>query len=252
MKIVDYDWFKNQKLSKKSKKRKKKKELNKLINPKSKRLKSSKKLQEFAKEVESIQYPSEVWFRKLYKKRKGDRYNEPEGKYLPDLINREFKYIVEIDGSIHNLPRIQAKDRIKEEYYKVHGYVIFRIKAYDMESYKRFENDLDKYLNDRKRAQTHKTMSYLPLPCEGWFKEHFHTQTDIIKFHKPIFQFPLGSFRIHVISNIQKWAIEISNESCPEKQDHLIRNGYRFFQVKELDTASLLEVFKQIKTISKV
>lgn len=80
---------------------------------------------------------SEVWFQSLFKtyKLESDQYNT-EFKYsIPDVINHFYKYIIEIDGSIHSLPEIKENDRRKELKYKNQGYKVLRVKAYNIVSF---------------------------------------------------------------------------------------------------------------------
>lgn len=90
---------------------------------------------------------SEQWFRDLYSKelieRKLktklhlDKYNTPVNrKYIPDVHNRGYKYVIEIDGSWHDQPEVQYKDRQKDYYFEKRGYCVIRIKAFNEESYK--------------------------------------------------------------------------------------------------------------------
>lgn len=58
--------------------------------------------------------------------------NAPLRGYLPDIRNKLLKYVIEVDGSIHNLPEIQAKDKAKDTQFNALGYTVFRIKAYDL------------------------------------------------------------------------------------------------------------------------
>lgn len=90
-----------------------------------------------AKELNASLPKSEVWFQKLYKqyKTKTDKYNEPFADKIPDMINTKFKYIIEIDGSIHDTEKQQLKDDSKDKLYKRLGYQVFRIKAYDEDSF---------------------------------------------------------------------------------------------------------------------
>jgi very-short-patch-repair endonuclease len=64
-----------------------------------------------------------------------DEFNSPISKYIPDVINRGFKYIIEVDGSIHDKPEQILRDQVKDTYYKMKGFKVFRVKAYDETSY---------------------------------------------------------------------------------------------------------------------
>ena len=99
---------------------------------------SKKRLAELtakALELESNLPKSEAWFREQYTKQSGDKYNEVfKCRYIPDVINKRYKYVIEIDGDIHNTPEQIAKDAKKDIFYKSHDYTVIRIKAYDEKS----------------------------------------------------------------------------------------------------------------------
>lgn len=88
---------------------------------------------------------SEVWFLELYKKETINRnklkhykdlMNEPLGRFIPDIHNKGYKYVIEVDGSIHDSEVQKFRDAQKDTYYLMRGYTVIRVKAYDMESYK--------------------------------------------------------------------------------------------------------------------
>jgi len=110
-------------------------------------------LKNFAKELNNNLPKSEVWFQTIYKhfKHVHDQFNVPMCGYIPDVINKQYKYIIEIDGSIHDLPEVQEKDRKKEKLYQRLGYTVFRVKAYDNASLKEC---LDSVLTRRKHGKT--------------------------------------------------------------------------------------------------
>jgi very-short-patch-repair endonuclease len=106
----------------------------------------SKQLRKRAKNLERLLPKSEAWFRKKYHKEgierlfKGeqfqDAYNKPYSSvYIPDVINEGYKYIIEIDGSIHDDPEVQFKDAQKDYYFSKRGFLVLRIRAYDNDSY---------------------------------------------------------------------------------------------------------------------
>ena len=91
---------------------------------------------------------SEKWFRELYLKEDikrtfsedlfKDEFNRPfNSKYIPDVCNRGYKYIIEIDGSIHSRPDIILKDKIKDYYFTKRGYIVIRVKYGNMDDYKK-------------------------------------------------------------------------------------------------------------------
>ena len=92
--------------------------------------KRSRRLSYLAKEIESMNYKSDIWLKTQMKDicDEHDDFNSPEGKYIPDLINRKFKYVVECDGSIHDLDEIKSKDLKKDTYFILRGFKVFRIR----------------------------------------------------------------------------------------------------------------------------
>lgn len=120
------------------KQQRKDKNRNKRIK-KAKKAKIQRDIESFAADLEKNLPKSEVWFRSLYEKHlkiDSDIYNKPfKNRYIPDLINEEFKYIIEIDGTIHETPEVKAKDTTKNVYFKNCGYSVFRIKAYSLTHY---------------------------------------------------------------------------------------------------------------------
>lgn len=92
-------------------------------------------IKEFANTLELAN--SEKWFTANYKRDEWDKLNSPFGRYIPDILNPKYKYIIEIDGSIHNLEGVKAKDKLKNSYYENEGYRYIRVKAYDKVSLER-------------------------------------------------------------------------------------------------------------------
>lgn len=87
-----------------------------------------------AKRLQEKPPSSENWFRKLYKQHLiySDEFNVVfENKYIPDLINKEYKYIVEIDGKYHNHPKRKILDSKRDDFFKEKGYRVFRIPGFD-------------------------------------------------------------------------------------------------------------------------
>lgn len=101
----------------------------------------NKERKRFASELEESLPKSEKWFRELYEKDKdiNDFYNKPLGNYIPDISNYRFKYVIEVDGSMHDCYNIKQHDIKKNNYYKLHDYKVIRIKAYN-------ETDFNKML----------------------------------------------------------------------------------------------------------
>lgn len=96
------------------------------------------RLRAFCKKIKANEWESERWLYHQWVHRglkdKTDRWNRIVGKYIVDLINRKYGYIIEVDGSIHDRPEQKLKDQIKDKYLTTKGFKVFRIKAFDMQS----------------------------------------------------------------------------------------------------------------------
>lgn len=94
----------------------------------------NKRMAKFSKELEEKKHRSDIWLQENWKDMLhiGDRFNSYEGIYIPDLINRKFKYIVESDGGYHNTPEQQKKDKQRDIYFENRGYKMFHVPAFDM------------------------------------------------------------------------------------------------------------------------
>lgn len=96
-----------------------------------------KKIDKYAEHLRNNLPKSEKWFWSEYKKT--DLYDENDfsnlryKRYIPDVINFKCKFIIEIDGSIHNDKNIQKKDDKKTKFFNSHGFLVLRITAYDKE-----------------------------------------------------------------------------------------------------------------------
>ena len=97
-----------------------------------------RKLKLYSAQLNSNLPKSEIWFHELFKQYQifTDKRNQAFAGYIPDIINKEFKYIIEIDGSIHLEPQIIKKDKMKTKKYQSLGYEVIRIQAHDMDSFK--------------------------------------------------------------------------------------------------------------------
>lgn len=80
---------------------------------------------------------SEQWFWSLYGifSHYEDKMNVPFLGKIPDVINEKFKYIIEVDGTYHNLKSQKKKDREKDILFSKNGYTVIRVKAYDQTSF---------------------------------------------------------------------------------------------------------------------
>lgn len=78
---------------------------------------------------------SEKWFQFEWKRsgmiHSQDLFNYVSGPFIPDLINHNLKYLVEVDGSIHRNSLVQQKDTAKQKYFEDKGFSVFRVKAFD-------------------------------------------------------------------------------------------------------------------------
>lgn len=53
--------------------------------------------------------------------------------FIPDITSRLGKYIIEIDGAIHNTEEVKSKDAIKDAAFERNGYKVYRIPAYNLD-----------------------------------------------------------------------------------------------------------------------
>lgn len=85
---------------------------------------------------------SEVWFWQLYEKNKlnskYDKKNTAFKYYIPDVLNKKEKYVIEIDGSVHINLKQKTKDIKKDYFYYKKGFMVFRITAFSLKSF--YEN----------------------------------------------------------------------------------------------------------------
>lgn len=107
-------------------------------NKKFKLLKArAKQLERLARKLRTCPPKSEQWFFSLYEPyaHLDDEFNEVFNVYIPDLSNRTYKYIIEVDGSFHDSPLQQTKDLKKTVYFQRRGYTMIRVKAYDQDAF---------------------------------------------------------------------------------------------------------------------
>lgn len=95
-------------------------------------MRSMRRLRKFAKQIESKKYKSDLWLKENWNKFEGDEFNSPELGFIPDLINRKIRYIVECDGSIHSLPEVIDNDLRKESIFIFNKYRVFRVHYLDI------------------------------------------------------------------------------------------------------------------------
>lgn len=94
--------------------------------------KIEQRIEKYAHELTNCTPASEVWFQHKYKPYQDpdDDFNKPIFFRIPDVLNQRFKYIIEIDGSIHKKTKIQETDKHKDELFQKRGYKVIRVKAY--------------------------------------------------------------------------------------------------------------------------
>lgn len=59
-----------------------------------------------------------------------DKINYVLGCYIPDVHNPKYRYVIEVDGSYHELPKQKVKDIKKDLYFNKLGYKVIRVVAY--------------------------------------------------------------------------------------------------------------------------
>lgn len=104
---------------------------------------STKEQRKFArassKSLKKNKFSSEIWLLGMWEATKMrdnlDKWNRPIGPYIADLSNRKFGYIVEVDGEIHNQIDVKNKDRERDAVLESHGWRVFRIKAFNEDSF---------------------------------------------------------------------------------------------------------------------
>jgi very-short-patch-repair endonuclease len=114
--------------------------------PKKKLKRKPRQLKQYAKELNANLPNSERWFLEHYTPHPKDRFNRPFGPYIPDIINKQYRYIIEIDGSIHDAPQVKLRDVIKTKYYQDNFFKVFRVKAYNQDSLDTFFDEYHAYL----------------------------------------------------------------------------------------------------------
>jgi very-short-patch-repair endonuclease len=104
-------------------------------NPKPKKTKKERRsrIKKYAKRLRENLPASERWFLDMWPYK--ELSNIVLGNRIPDIMNKDYRYIIEIDGSFHDSPEQKHIDMQKDCYYRSKGYKAFRVKAYDMQSY---------------------------------------------------------------------------------------------------------------------
>lgn len=97
-------------------------------------------LKKVAEIIANQNHKSDIWLQEQWLEngymQMEDEFNSVYAFWIPDLINRKYKYIVECDGSIHGRTSVQKKDKRKDEWFTKNGFYVFRIKAFDLDQLK--------------------------------------------------------------------------------------------------------------------
>lgn len=99
-----------------------------------------KRLQEFKKKIDKKNYKSDEWLKDEWRKlgmipddlRTPDQFNRVFPPYIPDLVNFWFKYVIECDGSVHDLDDVKIRDDKKDLFFGKIGFHVFRVRHGDM------------------------------------------------------------------------------------------------------------------------
>jgi very-short-patch-repair endonuclease len=122
-------------------------------------------LQEKSNELRAKMPLSEIWFWKKWSgcgmKQDDDEPNKPFfNKYIPDIQNERLKYVIEVDGKIHCFGDMRKRDSLKDNFYKNHGYKVFRVKADSDESFVKFLTKFKEYYLEKTGKDT-KTIKFI-------------------------------------------------------------------------------------------
>lgn len=110
------------------------------------------RLKAYANEIESNNWKSDSWLKEQFQNiaDENDEFNSPEGYFIPDLINRKLKYIIECDGSIHRHKHVKIKDFSKDNYFFNIGYKVFRVKSGDLKEMNKIKDFILLLKSDKK------------------------------------------------------------------------------------------------------
>jgi very-short-patch-repair endonuclease len=124
-----------------------KKEAKRLDNKRTRRLKHIVK--RFSKKLQKEPHVSDIWFKNKWAEvrmeHSDDEYNVALGLFVPDCINRYFRYVIEVDGSYHLRADQRAKDARKDVYYGSLGYAVFRVISFNNRSFDKLVSNMIKY-----------------------------------------------------------------------------------------------------------
>ena len=71
-------------------------------------------------------YPEQRFWKVLRKTDLHFRRQAPFGPYIVDFVCHEYRLIVELDGGIHNLPDVAARDAVRDAWLTARGYRAMR------------------------------------------------------------------------------------------------------------------------------
>jgi very-short-patch-repair endonuclease len=103
-------------------------------------------LEQRALRLRNSKFPSDIWLKKQWENSglldSEDKFNEVYYPYIPDLQNRKWKYIVESDGESHIGMEAQAKDQIRDTFFKNQKYKVFRVKHKDSIGFSKIREEI--------------------------------------------------------------------------------------------------------------
>jgi very-short-patch-repair endonuclease len=80
-----------------------------------------------------------------------DRFNYPiNEKYIADVVNYKFMYVIEIDERYHEQPDRKRLDEIRDAALKCLGFNVFRIRAYNLQDFNSVVDSIRKLRFDRR------------------------------------------------------------------------------------------------------
>jgi very-short-patch-repair endonuclease len=62
------------------------------------------------------------------------RRQAPFGSYIVDFVCHAARLVIEVDGAVHDLPDVAARDLEREQWLKGRGYSVFRVRNEDVVS----------------------------------------------------------------------------------------------------------------------
>lgn len=175
---------------------------------------SPKEMKEFSNQLNSNLPKAERWFWNLWIAdkmcAKTDEANQPFGYYIPDLINKQWKYVIEIDEAHHVDPTQQAKDQKRDNWFLRKGYFVFRVPAYDVEAYQRVVVAVRKLRNNHRPANLKFRVKKL-----SYFQKLKNQRISDYKKENPKKKSPLGE-KVTCPKCLTKFYTLNKNKTCPK------------------------------------